>query len=202
MKVLLRLGILGCLLGWGLVMDGQLNLATQFNLYESDDAVHLTWVIEEGNICEGIEIERSEDGINFVDVGRIEGVCGSFTGATRFDYVDAMPVLNHVNHYRLRSQHELISTVIAIEVVALGSGQCLVRPNPMAGAGVVYFENPMREVHTLSVVDLRGAVVQVLETRLERFDLDVSLLLGGIYAFVILDGDGAVAGKGRLVVGR
>lgn len=194
------------LLGFGWMATGaavgQQNLATQFDLYESEDEVHLTWVIEEGNICQGIEIERSVDGLSFELAGRIDGVCGSFTGATRFDYVDAMPALNRVNHYRLRSQHDVISPVRTIEVVALPTGHVLVKPNPMAGQGAVYFENPTKGLHNLELVDLHGAAVLRMESRSERIDLDVAALENGIYAFVVRDESGAVVAKGRLVVGR
>ncbi len=175
-------------------------LVDQFSLFEEEGEVSLTWVVKAGSICNGIEVERSLDGINFNPIGRIAGVCGNLDSPVRFDYVDDAPVLSRVNYYRLYSGNYIISEVIDIEVIELGNGGYVVKPNPVVGTSKLYFDNPRNEVHQLTLIDQRGNQVRTQETFLEHFSLEGDQLAPGMYFFQIRKKESLVSITGRLII--
>ena len=49
----------------------------QFSAVQVETKVQLNFTIKAGNTCNGIEIFRSPDSVNFSLIGDIQGVCGS-----------------------------------------------------------------------------------------------------------------------------
>lgn len=175
-------------------------LVDNFSLMENDGEVMLTWVIKQGSLCYGVEIERSLDGENFEQVGRISGVCGNLDSPVRQDYVDTRPVLNRVNYYRLHSGDYIISPVIEIEVINLGNGGYVIKPNPIINSGQIYFDNPKHETFDLSLINQSGLKVFEAESFQEYFLVDGKSIPPGIYYFLIVKRGDASFIKGKLIV--
>ena len=73
----------------------------KFYLSENKGTVDLHWSIMEGSTCNGIQIYRSNDSIQFSKIGEISGVCGSISEEQSYTFSDVNPFRNQVNYYRL-----------------------------------------------------------------------------------------------------
>lgn len=71
-----------------------------FQVQAIENVVLLKWVIEEGWEYKSFEVERADDGINFVKVGSRLGLSKNNEGG--FDFVDATPKKNAPLQYRLK----------------------------------------------------------------------------------------------------
>ena len=54
-----------------------------FDIDQSNGKVLLAWTIKSGSVCNGMQIFRSKDSVNFVLIEDIQGVC---TGETQLEY--------------------------------------------------------------------------------------------------------------------
>lgn len=83
-----------------LAQRGEIDLV-RFELIPSNTQIFLRFGLAAGNICNGIGIERSPDGVHFETVGEIPGVCGQPDSNQYFTFVDPAPKANRRNFYRL-----------------------------------------------------------------------------------------------------
>jgi hypothetical protein len=194
------LWILLLLGGMGNVANGQGISLDRWTGFEHEDQVVLNWTLSAGSLCNGIDVYRSTDGIQFEKIGGISGVCGGIDEPQTFDFIDPKPIANHINYYYLELGTGEKSAVIGIEVVQLPKYGYQIRPNPVHDQGKIYFENSTHSRFTFTLTNPWGMAVEVLITNEFYFELDVTKLPPGIYFFVITDQDGATQSKGRLVV--
>src|SRR5687768_12462136 len=73
----------------------------KFSLSESNGQVALDWQIVAGSTCNGIQIYRSTDAVQYSQIGNIAGICGSITEAVNYFFTDTTPVKNAINYYYL-----------------------------------------------------------------------------------------------------
>jgi hypothetical protein len=171
-----------------------------FQAIASKETVLLRWTIEAGNTCNGIRIHRSADKTNFAEIGEISGVCGSTSEPVDYTFIDNSPVKNQVNYYRLEAGNTGFSRVVAVEIIAIGSEGYQVRPNPVSSETRIYFYNPGRQEHVLTLYNQNGKEVFAASTREDHFELNADMLQSGLYFFGIsAEGNGAMT-KGKLVV--
>lgn len=96
------------------VVFGQVELVG-FHGSAQREKVNLTWEMAKGSNCNGTVIQRSADGINFYDVGEIEGICGSPDANQTFNFTDESPIPFSRNYYRLLFGSSGYSTSIYVE---------------------------------------------------------------------------------------
>ena len=75
---------------------------SSFELLEVHDGIFINWQIDSGYTCQGVDILRSEDGVDFEEIGHISGVCGSLSKPVAYSFLDEHPISNSNNHYRLK----------------------------------------------------------------------------------------------------
>lgn len=80
-----------CFISSTLFAVGQDPTLNYFNANSTSNSVLLTWEIKGGNTCNGIAIFRSTDGINFQQIGQVDGLCGSTDFAVAYSYTDLSP---------------------------------------------------------------------------------------------------------------
>lgn len=181
--------------------DAQLSpIVGKFNAFENNGKIYLNWKIIAGSTCNGIQIFRSVDSVNFTEIGSIPGVCGSTSFEQPYDFTDCNPVKNKINYYRLGLGGSGLSEILPIEIIHLEAGNFQIRPNPIIGSGKIYFSNERKELHQLLLFNQSGVLLLSLKTALENFDLDASGFYAGVYTFVITDAQNSVVAKGKLVV--
>jgi len=63
----------------------------KFDVTANHQQVFISCTIGSGNVCNGIEIWRSMDSINFNIVGDIPGICGSLAEPVNYYFIDENP---------------------------------------------------------------------------------------------------------------
>lgn len=173
-----------------------------FSAFEFEGNVYLSWTVSRGSTCNGIDIERSDNNINFNIIGDIPGICGSADFAQSYDWIDRAPQLNATNYYRLELGLNGHSESVSVEVINISNGNYQVRPNPMQQHGRIYFLNSAKRAHTLQVYELSGRPVLQMSTLDNYFEPDVNMLQSGLYLFTIVPKVGSTAISGKFSVAR
>jgi hypothetical protein len=160
----------------------------------------LPWAIAEGSTCNGIQISRSTDSVNFTEVGSIPGICGSTSFEQPYNFTDENPVKNKVNYYRLGLGGSGLSEILSVEIIALENSGYQIRPNPITADAKIYFSNNKNQAHQLIIYNLSGVKIFTTTTKQDFFQINTAVIQAGIYVFSIsLIGDTPKA-KGKFVV--
>lgn len=170
-----------------------------FYLIESNGSVILNWTIKGGSTCNGIQIYRSTDSLNFIQVGDIAGVCGSSSASQPYDFTDNSPVKNKVNYYKLELGQEGFTSVISIEIIEVGKNGNQVRPNPAKDNARIYFTNEKHVTSNLFLYNTSGTVLLKQTSDFDYFDLDLTGIDAGTYVFVIFQ-DESLRSTGRIII--
>ena len=127
-----------------------------FNGQVVDDYVRLNWIITGGNTCEGIRIQRSDDGSFFTNIGEIEGVCGSPDADIPYVFVDEQPLEYQTGYYRLELGTQGYSTPVQVTYIPLNEEGYNLRIDPSARKAIVSFNNPMEKVVDYRLIGMAG----------------------------------------------
>ncbi len=100
--------------------SAQETILEKFTATEVNDDIVLNWTIEQGSTCNGIDITRSSDSLNFILIGDIEGICGDQEKSIPYTFVDENPIRNQINYYRLELGSVGSSDIISIKYIYLG----------------------------------------------------------------------------------
>ena len=171
-----------------------------FSVFENNGKAFLNWTITSGSTCNGIQIFRSSDNMNFIQVGEIIGICGSSSSPTPYNFTDDNPVKNSINYYRLELGSNGSSEILSIEIIDIASGGFQIRPNPVSAEAKVYFDNNKKQEHQLTLYNLNGVSVFTTTTKEDFFLLDSVLLQSGIYLFTISTNGNLPTAQGKLLV--
>lgn len=171
-----------------------------FRAEELSENVFLTWAIKQGFTCDGVDVLRSSDSVNFVKIGDIEGICGSSAASISYDFTDLFPEKNSRNYYRLSLGGVLFSNIISIDIIDIPANNYLVVPNPFVENSRIYFENAAVAMCELSVFSPHGTRVHVAHTNGEVFDLSALDFTHGVYFFEIVYENGKHPISGRFAV--
>ena len=157
-----------------------------FSASESSGDVLLNWTMAKGSTCNGTEITRSTDSLNFEIVGEIEGICGDVEESVSYFFKDAAPVLNRKNYYRLEFGLGGSSDIITIEIIGLNVEGYAIFPNPITTTGRIYFSNDKGEQHELHIYNINGGLSRRYFSSTNYFDLSRHGFSSGVYLFTIL----------------
>jgi hypothetical protein len=149
------------------------------------ETVYLTWNIKAGSTCDGIQVFRSTDSLNFYKIGEIPGVCGDVFESRSYTYTDFIPEKNRVNYYKIGLNENGFSQIITIDLISFNNKGYQVRPNPMVHESLIKFENSNKQWSELCVYSLNGSRVLQLQTSTDFFEVYSSGLLPGYYTFTI-----------------
>ncbi len=162
--------------------------------------VYLNWTISSGSTCNGIQIYRSIDKINYEKIGDIPGVCGNNSTAQAYSFIDENPIKNKFNYYFIQLGGNGNSEVLTVQIIDLKSNGYKVSPNPVVGESKIYFSNNKNSYFQLTLFNQFGVNVKIVETMSDYFELDSSLLPSGYYFFSIANGELEERTKGGLII--
>lgn len=182
------------------VLGQETHILDRFTITENDGSVFLSWTISLGNTCQGTNILRSTDSINFSEIGRIAGVCGSTEQAESYTFEDASPIKNRHNYYRLELGLTGFSEVLAVEVVDLGNAGLQLRPNPATDQVTLHFENREHHEFLLEVFDQYGSLKHTTAGKDEQFRINTSNWSVGIHFFRLSNQDSSETHTGKFLV--
>lgn len=183
----------------GLISQGHY-LLDNFSVSESNGNVSIRLTMSAGSTCNGIKFYRSEDSINFDEIGVIEGVCGLSFSPTNYQFIDNNPLFNKKIYYKVAIGIYGFSDILSIELIDNKVQNVQVRPNPVKDKALVYFSNPFSEIHSLHLYSNTGELIEVIETQENYFELDFSGKKVGMY-FITITRQGHLPGyRGRVIV--
>lgn len=163
------------------------NVVGNFSVSELNEKVLLTWSIKQGHTCNGIQILRSTDSINYTPIGSINGVCGSNQSDTPYEFTDLFPEKNTTNYYRLNMGGVGFSKVLAIEIIDPGMNSYLLRPNPVFDISELHFNNEAKNDIAFTVFTPNGTAVYSTSTIDEVILLNSSNFNSGFYLFTLVN---------------
>jgi hypothetical protein len=172
----------------------------KFSISENNGDVYLSWSIIAGSSCNGIQIYRSIDSINFSQIGNIPGVCGSVDFIQPFDFTDNDPVKNKVNYYRLELGNQDFSQIVSIEIIDISSNGYQIRPQPATDEVTIYFNNETKQEQYFKLYNLNGIEVFTARTKENFIQFNTAFLQSGLFLFTISVSESQSNVKGKLLV--
>lgn len=173
-----------------------------FEVNRFQNEVVVTWEIESGNLCSGVQVEHSSDSINFSSIYDYPGVCGSSTANERYTFSHTNPVSNATNYYRINLGTNGISEILAITFIKLEEDGYALFPMPVELNSKIYFSNDNNATVAISIYNSSGAIAYQSEpTKTNEFSLGSIPLTLGVYHFRISRDDGKDI-EGKFLVAR
>jgi len=176
------LALISVIVSLGFAVRSQ-SILSSFDIGLSQGNVLLAWTIKSGSTCNGMQVFRSQDSVNFVLIEDIQGVCGSLSSSVSYTFTDHTPILNAFNYYKIDFGGQEQSSILGIEVINVLSNSFVLRPNPVTGASDLYFENDNQNEVVLKVFDDFGDVIYKSQTNSNKFVLDSTSFSDGLYYF-------------------
>ena len=171
-------------------------LVESFSAIQVDDHIQLDFAIIGGGSCNGVQLLRSSDGVQFFRIDEIQGICGGSEFTEHYTLLDESPLQATTNHYKLVLGFQGESQVIQLNFVPLNAG-FNVFPNPVQDWAVLKWDNPTGVQFTVDIYNLSGHQVEHAEgiTSSEIF-LQLRDFLPGTYIFQLIGEDGRrITGK-------
>lgn len=176
------------------------NLLDNFQASEINGKVFLTWTMKSGNTCQGIEILRSIDTVNFEIIGTVEGVCGSLTEAKHYSFTDYHPVWNAVNTYKLNLGGEGFSQTVSVELIDVSEKGYVIAPHPISNISKVHFKNDSGSLITLRIYSLNGDLIKIETSYLNYIEVKSGSLTKGEFLFSLSSESSTEMIYGKLIV--
>ena len=177
------------------------SMLLSFEVNRFQNEVVVTWEIESGNLCSGVQVEHSSDSINFTSMYDYPGVCGSSTANERYTFSHTNPISNAKNYYRINLGTNGISEVLSITFIKVEEDGYTLFPMPLESNSKLYFSNDNSESLDFFVFNSAGAeVIKQEGLKTNEISLGKLALPIGIYHFNILIGKRKIEGK--FVVGK
>ncbi|MBK9524473.1 MAG: T9SS type A sorting domain-containing protein [Bacteroidetes bacterium] len=173
---------------------------TKFNGTAYNNQVYLSWEIGQGSTCNGIGVMRSVDSVSFVEIGSIEGVCGSTSEPQSYTFTDLTPQSNRTNYYRLNLGGLAFSSVLKIHVQQIGESGYEIRQNASTGNQVFLFENPSHQKRQFELFSVSGKLVFSQSGTDDFFEIETKSLGSGVYFFSISGREDARIISGKTIV--
>lgn len=168
-----------------------------YELSELSGGIRVDWTIQGGSTCNGQEVERSSDGINFTEVHHIAGICGDPTNAVSYQWFDASPPELSTVFYRIQLGFEGYSSVKSLEYEQIETSDQRFFPSPMNEVATLLLKVPIGTAVDLSVWNSNGQLVHQRTNIGGKVDLVLPGLRAGVYSYRALS-DGKVF-SGRFV---
>lgn len=172
---------------------------TAFTAQQNGSSIKLIFTIAKGKTCNGIDIQRSANSINFETIGDIQGVCGSNDIETSYEFTDEHPLPNKTNYYRLVIPLIGNSEIISLRFSDFSNTSFYIYPNPCHYKFTIEFENSKHKEYTFLLIDGLGHDCIIAKTTNSAFNFSAVTLKRGVHVFLLYNEDG-LKEKGTLVV--
>lgn len=135
------------------------------------------------------DIERSNDGINYMVIGNVKAK-GNSSQANDYTYTDAKP-MEGVNYYRLREvDNDGKYSYSEVKSLTFGSGDNMIKIAPNPATDKVNITVPgNNKTLTISIVNSQGRKVKSFTMNGEFIQKSISDLASGVY-YIRINGDG------------
>jgi hypothetical protein len=153
----------------------------------NNNKTNLFWEVAKELNNDYFLVQRSSDGINFIDIGKVKGR-GTVNTTGNYMFTDASP-LNNVNYYRL-AQFDFDGKVTYSNILVFQPGivNVTVAPNPFTGNTTLAI--PSDEKLEIEILDLTGRLVHTItkETEQQKITVGENLSQGTYILRIVLQG--------------
>ena len=182
--------------GAGNVLAQEHPFLSEYSLNELPKGVLITWTIHGGTTCDGQEVQRSTDSLNFTRMYLIQGICGSPESSTPYNYFDPSPPEFSKVYYRLKLGFDGYSSVKSMFFQQLNESEQRFFPNPVVDAATLIVNVPLNATVDVRIRNMAGALVwERLAQPGPAVELNVEELPAGLYVY-------QAVGNGRTFSGR
>lgn len=130
-----------------------------YGLTVLEGGIRIDWTIQGGSTCDGQEVERSTDGIEFIPVHRIDGICGDPTIAVPYQWFDDGPPEFSTVYYRIKLGVDGYTSERSVFFDQLTTSELRFFPSPMAEAATLVLNIPGSSTFDLRIWDASGRIV-------------------------------------------
>lgn len=157
----------------------------------------LNWQTAEESGLSHFRVQRSFDGHNFTDIGKVEPSLNAGRGTYTFEDHTLQGMTFSSVYYRLLTRDmnntESYSKTIILDPVKGNNHGLQVFPNPASGSLTIAFTQLSEQGSTITIRDMKGAIVQTLTAKAGpgrvNTDTDISRLPAGTYVVTVADGN-------------
>jgi hypothetical protein len=164
-------------------------IINQFNGNYADGLIQLGWnTYSEINI-DHFDVERSTDGTNFRQIGRVTTVSGQLNSNINYNYLD-ITAQRGTNYYRLamvdNNGNYTYSKSIMVNVDIKGISVMIVYPNPFSRRVQIRVNADKAEKVAINIINSNGVLMSTQEAHTQVGDNNIAIskvdaLPGGVY---------------------
>lgn len=163
---------------------------TQFN-----NSIVLNFTLVKGNTCTDTEIQRSTDGINFIVINTIAGICGSTQENISYSITDNSPVANSYNYYRINLRSLGFSDIIKVRYIDFSASNALVIYNSQQQLSTLFYKNPSAKKIEFEILNQHGMKIYSGTSNTSEWNVSTSAWPRGLYFIKFMNGDVAITRK-------
>ena len=152
-----------------------------FDITVLDGRILVAWTMQGGSTCDGSEVLRSTNGVDFTAVHRLKGICGDAELDVPFSWMDGAPPELSTLSYRIKLGNEGFSSIKSVDFAQLTTGQQRFFPSPMREEATLLLNAPASARVDLRIFDMGGRIVWEREGLVGR---EHRILLPGVQAGV------------------
>lgn len=157
-------GFGGTVCTWSITVGSIIVLPTElsnFNVYKQNNIAQLTWETQSETNNDYFTIERSNDGVNFDFLDKVEGA-GTINYSKSYSVNDLKPHKG-MNYYRLsQTDYDGNKTIHPVKSVYFDDNQnnFTIYPNPNQNDFTIQYDGEDNELVTISIYDLTGKMIE------------------------------------------
>ncbi len=198
-RLWLSFGFAMLLLPLGLRAQGTAQL-DHFSVQEVAGQVQLDVTLSAGFTCNGIQILRSGDSLQFETIGLFGGFCGDSALAVSYRFLDEQPLLNQRSYYTLLLGGRIPTEVLSIRLVDYGQQGFQLRPNPATVSVNLHFPNELQQSYQAALLNLQGVEVRSATSNTTQIEFNTADLPAGLYFILLSNQNTGLVQRGRLLV--
>lgn len=177
---------------------------SRFDAAKKEKSVLLQWTTASETGTSTFVVERSANGIDFTELGRV-AANGNSNTSKDYSFEDAQP-FSGTNYYRLhmldRDGQQSLSKVVSLRFANGGAAQVSVLPNPARDAAEVRIETGRAGALHFVLYNSMGQVADRYELRTDNGQAEFRLVRKGLPSgtyYYQVSGDAGLLGTGKLV---
>lgn len=164
-------------------------IINQFNGNYSDGIIQLSWSSYSEINIEHFDIERSTDGNNFRQIGRVNTLSGQLNSNANYSYLD-ITAQRGINYYRLaivdNNGNYTYSKTIMVNVDIKGISVMVVYPNPFSKRVQIRINADKAEKVVINIINSNGILMSTQSAQTQMGDNNITInkvdaLPGGVY---------------------
>lgn len=156
-----------------------------FDLTVLDGRIHVAWTMKGGSTCDGSEVFRSTNGVDFTAIHRLDGICGDAELAITYSYMDDAPPELSTVYYRIKLGLEGYSSIKSAAFTQITTSEQRFFPTPFRDEATLLLNVPSSARVDLLIFDMAGRVVWEREGLVGReHRIQLPGVQAGLYGYV------------------